>query len=80
MNGFWLVSTLVLWGLLIVGGLVLLALAREVEALHARLDLLQKYVARADFGSDDSVQSRVTGEPKDQPEARSAEERVTNLG
>jgi|GEM_PF-3412689 len=52
MNGLWLVSTLVLWGPLIAGGLVILALAREVLALHARLDALYKFISGADFGAD----------------------------
>jgi hypothetical protein len=51
MTGLWLVSYVVLWSLLIAAGLVILALAREVEALHTRLDSLMKYASQADFGA-----------------------------
>ena len=46
MNGFWLISYVILWVLMIGSGLVILALAREVEALHKRLDILQKYLVK----------------------------------
>jgi len=48
MSGFWLVSYVVLWILVIVAGLVLLALAREVESLHRKLDSIQKYRRKVD--------------------------------
>jgi hypothetical protein len=51
MTGFWLVSYVVLWVLLAGAVLVILALAREVETLHQRLDSLQKLLSRTDFGS-----------------------------
>lgn len=38
MSGLWLVSYVVLWVLAMGGGLVILALAREIEALYTRLD------------------------------------------
>lgn len=38
MNTLWLVSYIVLWILVIISGLVILALSREVESLHKRLN------------------------------------------
>lgn len=51
MSSIWLISYLVLWLLVMGLGLVILALAREVEALHTRLDALQKYLSKVDFRS-----------------------------
>lgn len=50
MSGFWLVSYVILWLLLIGAVLVILAMAREVEALHSRLDRLQKYLGSSYHG------------------------------
>ena len=44
MSGFWLVSYVVLWLVVIGGGLAFLAMAREMEALHKKLDTLQKFL------------------------------------
>jgi predicted Holliday junction resolvase-like endonuclease len=37
MNILWTISYVVLWLLVIIGGLVILALAKEIESLHKRL-------------------------------------------
>lgn len=57
MSDFWMVSYIVLWLLAIGMGLVVLALAREIESLHTRLDWLQKYLGRSDFGGDGREQA-----------------------
>jgi uncharacterized membrane protein YccC len=57
MSGFWLVSYIVLWALVIGVGLVILALAREIEALHTRLDSALDYLSGAGI--------RATGHPPD---------------
>ena len=44
MSGFWLVSYVVLWLVVISGGLAFLAMAREMETLHKKLDALQKFL------------------------------------
>jgi len=44
MSGFWLVSYLVLWLVIIGGGLAFLAMAWEIETLHKKLDTLEKYL------------------------------------
>lgn len=44
MSGFWLVSYVVLWLVVIGGGLAFLAMAREMETLHKKLDTLQKFL------------------------------------
>lgn len=51
MTGFWLVSYIVLWLLVIVGGLTLIALAREVEVLHKQVDSLRHYLAKTNENS-----------------------------
>ncbi|MFZ5882622.1 MAG: hypothetical protein ACOYYI_02455 [Chloroflexota bacterium] len=43
MNGFWLVSYIVLWLVAIGEGLVILTLAHEIEELHERLDTLHRH-------------------------------------
>lgn len=45
MSGWWLLSYVVLWILMIAAGLAILALAREVETLHKRLDSLHKILS-----------------------------------
>lgn len=47
MTGFWLVSYIVLWLIVIVGGLILIALAREIEALHKQMDSLLPYLSKS---------------------------------
>lgn len=42
MTGFWLVSFIVLWLVVLAGAVVILALAREIESLHARLEAVEK--------------------------------------
>lgn len=48
MSGVWLISYVVLWLVVILGGLTLLALAREIEVLHQQLDSLRPYLTKAD--------------------------------
>ncbi|GAB4463507.1 MAG: hypothetical protein Kow0070_24100 [Anaerolineales bacterium] len=43
MSGFWLVSYIVLWLMVIGEGLVILALAREIEELHKRQDVSRSH-------------------------------------
>ena len=45
MTGFWLVSFIVLWVVVVGLALVILAIAREIEQLHARLEAMQRYLA-----------------------------------
>ncbi len=42
MTGIWLISYVVLWLLVLGGGAVILILAREVEALHTRLEAVER--------------------------------------
>jgi hypothetical protein len=42
MTGIWLISYVMLWLLVLGGGAVLLMLARENEALHMRLDAIER--------------------------------------
>ena len=44
MSGFWLVSYLILWLLVLAGGLALLALAHEMENLRNKHKTLQAYL------------------------------------
>ena len=44
MNGFWLISYVILWLLVIGGALGFFAMAREMETLHKKLDTLEKYL------------------------------------
>ena len=52
MSGFWLLSYVASWLLVIGGGLLILALAREVESLHRRLDALEKHLQRLTVGDE----------------------------
>lgn len=49
MSGFWLISFVVLWILVVSLALVILALAREIESLHTRLDSLTKFLGRTKY-------------------------------
>jgi hypothetical protein len=51
MNSFWLISYIVLWVIVIVGGLIILALSREIEHLHERFDSLLKYISHKSLES-----------------------------
>lgn len=42
MSGFWLISYIILWLVVIGGGLAFLTVARETESLHKRIDSLEK--------------------------------------
>ncbi|GAB4577978.1 MAG: hypothetical protein Fur0022_07100 [Anaerolineales bacterium] len=44
MNGFWLISYLILWLVVISGALGFFAMAREVETLQKKLDSLEKFL------------------------------------
>jgi Trk-type K+ transport system membrane component len=44
MNGFWLISYLILWLVVIGGALGFFAMAREMETLHKKLDTLEKFL------------------------------------
>lgn len=46
MTGFWLVSYIILWLLVVVGGLIIIALAREIEVLHKHMDSLSPYLSK----------------------------------
>ena len=48
MSGLWLVSYIILWLIVIVIGLIVVALAREIEVLHKQLDSLRPYLLKAD--------------------------------
>jgi hypothetical protein len=48
MTGFWLVSYIVLWLIVIGEGLVILALAREIEESHKKLDSLHRDLSKTD--------------------------------
>lgn len=63
MTGLWLISYVVLWLLLVGAVLVILALSREVEELHKRVNLLQKYLIITDFGSNGKEQ-QASGQQK----------------
>lgn len=47
MTGFWLVSYIVLWLIIIVSGLTIIALAREIETLHKKIDSLRSFLPNA---------------------------------
>ena len=51
MTGFWLVSYIVLWLIVIVSGLTIIALAREIEILHKNIDTLLPYLSKTDSDS-----------------------------
>lgn len=42
MTGIWFISYVVLWLLVLGGGVVILILAREIEALHQRQDAIER--------------------------------------
>lgn len=46
MTGFWLVSYIVLWLIVIVSGLTIIVLAREIEVLHKHMDSLRPYLSK----------------------------------
>jgi hypothetical protein len=50
MNMFWIVSYIVLWLLVIVLGLVILALSKEVETLHRKLEEILAVLASPSRG------------------------------
>ena len=55
MTGFWLLSYIVLWLLVIVGGLIIIALAREIEVLHKHVNSLLPYLSKMEPDSDPST-------------------------
>lgn len=44
MTGFWLISYIILWLIVIVSGLIIIAMAREIEVLHKYIDDLRPYL------------------------------------
>ncbi len=52
MTGFWLVSYIVLWVVVIGEGLVILMFARELDALHTRLEAVERRHHRANGAGD----------------------------
>lgn len=56
MTGFWLVSYIVLWLIVIVGGLIIIALAREIEVLHRHVDSLLPYLSKIESDSQSSTE------------------------
>lgn len=51
MTGFWLISYIVLWLIVIASGLTIMVLAREMEALHKNLDALQSSLEKQDIAT-----------------------------
>ncbi len=45
MTGLWLVSYIILWLIMIVSGLTIIALAREIETLHKKIDSLGAHLS-----------------------------------
>lgn len=58
MSGIWLVSYIVLWLIVIVSGFIIIALAREIEVLHKRMDSLSSYLTNMQSNSDQVVEQR----------------------
>lgn len=52
MTGFWLVSYIVLWVVVIGEGLVILMLSREIESVHTRLEAVERRHHRANGAGD----------------------------
>lgn len=50
MNMLWLASYMVLWLLVIIGGLVILALSKEVESLHKSLKEILDIISSPNHG------------------------------
>lgn len=55
MTGFWLASYIVLWLIVVVGGLTVIALAREIEVLHKQLDSLLPYLTKKESDNQSST-------------------------
>ncbi len=62
MNTFWFISIIISWMLLIGAILVILALAREVEVLHRRLDSLQTFLRSPDWSNNGKEHVRAVSE------------------
>jgi len=52
MTGFWLVSYIVLWVVVIGEGLVILMLSREIESVQTRLEAVERRHHRANGAGD----------------------------
>ncbi len=50
MNGFWLVSFVVLWIVVVMLALIILAMAKEIEALHTKINSLSRILGGTNFG------------------------------
>ncbi len=62
MTGFWLISYVVLWLVVLGLGLVILVMAREIEQMHARLEATQKLAAKSAVNGEHTVASKVKSE------------------
>jgi hypothetical protein len=54
MNEYWLVSYIILWLVVIGCGLILLAIAREVESMHGKLETLDQFIRRETYKDKES--------------------------
>ena len=72
-NSLWLVSYIVLWILVIIAGLVILALSREIESLHKSLNEIL-----AILSSPNSGKGKERSFPADKKEPSQAENEVVS--
>lgn len=49
MSGLWLISYILLWLIVVVSGMVILVLAREIEDLHKHVDSIRPYMIKANL-------------------------------
>ena len=61
MSGFWLISFIVLWIMVVIQGLIILALAREIEKIRKWLESLRKFINNppADLNNSQAVQENL---------------------
>lgn len=67
MTGFWLISFLVLWIVVIGLAMVILALAREVEVLHKRVDSISRFNGISYDGENADKNQSVIQQEKTEP-------------
>ena len=65
MTGFWLVSFIVLWIVVISLALIIFMMAREIEVLHTRLDSYKHFYKSLDGNERDNNQSMIQLEERD---------------
>lgn len=51
MSGFWLIGFIVLWIVVVGLALVILAMAKEIENLHVRLDSVVQYLGSPEYST-----------------------------